>query len=346
MYTSKLFTRFIAVLALSWPVVSTAQEIIETATHNLEQVADGVYYAVGNGALYTVSNALIIERDEDVVIVDSHITPAAGRALLDSIRVVTNKPITTMIQSHFHYDHTNGTPAFGPDLEIIGHEVTYQKLAGDPANEPTFKGSKMGFDNTVKRLEDELAGATSANEREELQSQLDFWKAHVKAQEEIEFIPPTTTLRDAMTLYRGGREIQIHYFGRAHTGGDLVVYLPEEKIAFTGDMYLGRISYAGDGYASEWADTLQGLKQLDFDMVLPGHGAGPITDRSIIDNVQAYYTDLTEEIKRLKALGYNAEEAAARADLRQHADTLGVTDLGAPLAYVTRMYGLMDGTLQ
>ena len=152
-----------------------------------------------------------------------------------------------------------------------------------------------------------------------------------------------------MTLYKGGREIQLHFFGRAHTGGDLVIYLPEDKIAFTGDMFSGRVGYTGDGYVSEWAETLQGFKQLDFDLVLPGHGSG-VRDRSDIlskiDNVQAYYTDLTEEIRRLKALGYSAEEAAARADMRHHADNLGVTDLGVPLATVQRMYGIMDGTIQ
>ncbi|MDP6417110.1 MAG: MBL fold metallo-hydrolase, partial [Gammaproteobacteria bacterium] len=117
-------------LMLAIPAFGIAQEIIDTTTHRLEEVAEGIYFATGNGALYTMSNALIIERDDDVVIVDSHITPAAGRALLDSIRVVTDKPVTTLINSHFHYDHANGVPAFGPDIEIIGHEVTYQKLTG------------------------------------------------------------------------------------------------------------------------------------------------------------------------------------------------------------------------
>jgi len=340
-----ILTPILAVLVLGWPIAATAQEITETATHSLEQVAEGVYFAVGNGALYTMSNALIIERDDDVVVVDTHITPAAGRALLDSIRLVTDKPVTTLINSHFHYDHANGVPAFGPDVEIIGHEVTYQKLTGDPANEHTFLSSLTRFDNTVNRLQQELAAASSAQERNELQAQLDFWTAHVEAQEEIEFTPPTTTLRDTMTLYRGGREIQLHYFGRAHTGGDLAIFLPEEKIVFTGDMMLGGISYMGDGYVSEWADTLQALKQLDFELVLPGHGPG-FRERSRIDNVQAYYTDLTEEVKRLKALGYSAEEAAARADLRQHAETLGITALGANLEAVQRMYDIMDGTIQ
>ncbi|HIA58556.1 MAG TPA: MBL fold metallo-hydrolase [Gammaproteobacteria bacterium] len=325
--------------------VALAQEIIDTPTHRLEEVAEGIYFATGNGALYTMSNALIIERDEDVVVVDSHITPAAGRALLDSIRVVTSKPVTTLINSHYHYDHANGVPAFGPDIEIIGHEVTYEKLTADPANEHTYLSSLQRFDNTVARLEQELENASSTQERQELQEQLEFWQAHVSAQEEIVFTPPTTTLRDTLTLYRGGREIQLHYFGRAHTGGDLAIYLPEEKIVFTGDMMLGGVSYMGDGYVTEWADTLQALKQLDFDLVLPGHGPG-FSDRARIDNVQAYYTDLTEEVRRLKGLGYSAEEAATRADLRQHADTLGITQLGANLEAVQRMYDIMDGLIE
>jgi glyoxylase-like metal-dependent hydrolase (beta-lactamase superfamily II) len=323
---------------------TVAQEVITTDTHNLEEVAPGVYFAIGNGALYTMSNALIIERRDDIVVVDSHITPAAGQALLDSIRVVSDKPITALINSHFHYDHANGVPAFGSDVEIIGHEYTRAKLADDPMNEQTFLSSLRRFDNTVTRLEQELAEA-SRNERAELETQLEFWRAHVRAQDKIDPVPPTVSVSDRMTLYKGGREIQIHFFGRAHTGGDIGIYLPEEKILFTGDMLLGGISYMGDGYVSEWADTLQRLKQLDFEMVLPGHGPS-FLDRERIDYVQSYYTDLTAEVVRLKGIGYSAEEAAARADLRQHADTLGVTQIGANAEAVARMYALLNGTIE
>ena len=336
-----LWSTFMSVLT----VISYAQEVINTNTHRLEQVADGVYFATGTGDIYTMSNALIIERDEDIVIVDSHITPAAGRALLDSIRIVSDKPVTTMINSHFHYDHSNGTPAFGEDLEIIGHQVTYDKLTGDPENEHTYQSSLRRFDSTVARLENELTNVTDSDERRQIQNQLDYWKRHVEAQSEIVFTPPTQTLQDKMTLYRGGREIQLHYFGRAHTGGDLAIYLPDEKIVFTGDMMLGGISYMGDGYVTEWADTLQGLKGLDIKLILPGHGPR-ITDIERISFVQAYYTDLTEEIRRLKDLGYSAEEASARADLRQHEQTLGVRQLGANLEAVQRMYDIWDGLIQ
>lgn len=321
--------------------ISSAQEIITTDSHNLEVVADGVYFATGNGTLYTMSNALIIVRDEDVVVVDSHITPAAGRALLDSIAVVTDKPVTTLINSHFHYDHANGVPAFG-DIQIIGHEYTRAKLTGDPMNEQTFVASLARFDRTLADLESRL-DAAAGDERGEIQTQLEFWRAHVSAQGEIDPVPPTVSMSDRMTLYRGGREIQIHFFGRAHTGGDVGIYLPAEKILFTGDMLLGGISYMGDGFVSDWAQTLENLKQLDFELILPGHGPG-FRDFERIDNVQAYYRDLTEAVIDMKTRGLTAAETAARVDLRAHAETLGVRNLGANLEAVQRMYGLIDGT--
>ena len=321
--------------------ISSAQEIITTDSHNLEVVADGVYFATGNGTLYTMSNALIIVRDEDVVVVDSHITPAAGRALLDSIAVVTDKPVTTLINSHFHYDHANGVPAFG-DIQIIGHEYTRAKLTGDPMNEQTFVASLARFDRTLADLESRL-DAAAGDERGEIQTQLEFWRAHVSAQGEIDPVPPTVSMSDRMTLYRGGREIQIHFFGRAHTGGDVGIYLPAEKILFTGDMLLGGISYMGDGFVSDWAQTLENLKQLDFELILPGHGPG-FRDFERIDNVQAYYRDLTEAVIDMKTRGLTAAETAARVDLRVHAETLGVRNLGANLEAVRRMYGLIDGT--
>ncbi len=342
--TSSISRKVLGLTLILLPTLGLAQEIINTDTHRLEEVAEGVYFAIGTGDIYTMSNALIIERDDDVVIVDSHITPAAGRALLDSIRVVTSKPVTTLINSHFHYDHSNGTPAFG-DIEIIGHEVTYQKLTSDPESEHTFQNSLRRFDNTVNRLQSELENATSDEERQELRQQLAYWQRHVEAQEEIVFTAPTQTLRDKMTLYRGGREIQLHFFGRAHTGGDLAIYLPDEKIVFTGDMMLGGISYMGDGYVAEWADTLRNLMSLDIELILPGHGPG-FTEVERISNVADYYSDLTREIRRLRSQGFSAEEAAARADLRQHGETLGVNQLGANLEAVQRMYDIWDGLIQ
>ncbi len=341
----RMLSCLIVFTALLPATLSQAQEIIETDTHDLQVVADGVWFAVGNGTLYTMSNALVIERDEDVVIVDSHVTPAAGAALLDSIAVVTDKPVTTVVNSHFHYDHAYGTQAFGDDLQVIGHEYTRARLSDDPLNDPTYLRSLDRFDNTVADIEARLAAADDAEARTGLETELSFWRAHVNAQEETDPVAPNVSVSDRMTLYRGGREIQLVWLGRAHTGGDLAVYLPEEKIVFTGDMMLGRPSYMGDGYVEEWSATLGRLKELDIELVLPGHGDG-FTDLRIIDYVQAYYNDLHAGVMRLKNQGYSAEEAAARVDLRHHQDSLGVSELGADMLAVQRIYDLADGNAE
>ncbi|MBL4820224.1 MAG: MBL fold metallo-hydrolase [Gammaproteobacteria bacterium] len=333
---------FAGILTLSVAVSAYSQEIIETKTHRLEIVADGVYFATGNGALHTMSNALIIERDDDIVLVDSHITPSAGRALLESIRTVSDKPVTTLINSHFHYDHSYGVPAFG-DIQIIGHEYTREKLSHEPLNDPTYQFSLTRFNNTLAALEARLADTGDPTERAEIQSRIEYWQAHIKAQEENDPAPPTISMSDRMTLFAGGREIQIHFFGRAHTGGDVAVYLPQEKIVFTGDMLLGRPSFMGDGYVSEWSQTLENLKQLDFELILPGHGPA-FTDRERINHIQAYYRDFNTEILRLKEAGLSAEEAAARADLRAYKNTLGINQLGADLRAVKRVYALKNKT--
>src|SRR3954463_9790953 len=97
-------------------------------THTFTQIGPGIYSAVGTGAPNVGSNSAVIVNRDDVVVVDSHISPEAGRALLKEIKTLTDKPVRTLIDTHFHYDHTNGNQVFDPSVEIIGHEFTRAQL--------------------------------------------------------------------------------------------------------------------------------------------------------------------------------------------------------------------------
>ena len=77
------------------------------------------------------SNSAVIVNRDDVMIVDSHISPESGRAMLQELKAITDKPVRFLINTHFHYDHTNGNQAFPPGVDIIGHEFTRRKLTGD-----------------------------------------------------------------------------------------------------------------------------------------------------------------------------------------------------------------------
>src|SRR5689334_1265468 len=100
-------------------------------SHTFTQIAPGIYSAVGTATSFAGSNSAVIVNDSDVIVVDSHMTPESGRALLRDIKTITDKPVRLLIDTHFHYDHANGNQVFAPIVDIIGHEYTRQRLAGD-----------------------------------------------------------------------------------------------------------------------------------------------------------------------------------------------------------------------
>ena len=330
------FLQLLLVALFALPAVA---EDHETASHRFEEVAPGVYFVSEVGSIYLMSNAMVIVNEDDVLVVDSHVSPMAGRALLQGIETFTDKPITTLVNTHYHFDHAHGNQVFGEDVEIIGHEFTREKLAGTPLEEATYKGFMQLFDDRLAAMTSEL-DSKNGEEAVELEKQVKVIGDFVEAQKELAPRAPTVTLTDRMTLFRGTREIQVHFFGRGHTGGDVVVFLPEEKILFTGDLLLPSISYMGDGHVDEWSATLEKIKALEFETIVPGHGR-PFQDRSKIGQLQDYYGDLWEAVVAQRRAGASAEEAAMKIDLTRHAD-LGVAERGADLRAVLRIFQLLE----
>ena len=320
----------------------------ESETHRLTEVGKGIYLAQTTARLFN-SNALVVINDEDVLVVDSHITPTKGRELISSISSLTSKPVTTLINSHFHFDHSHGNQAFTDErspyssgLEIIGHEFTRQMMSDSPLEQGTFKRGLSGTEGAVERLGGQLKNSKDSSQREKIQSQYDLMRSHLSEWDEIAPVAPTLSFSDRMTLFRGSREIQIHFFGRAHTGGDVVVYFPEDKLAFTGDMMLAGPSWLGDGYVDEFPATLENLKSLDIKKIVPGHGM-PFTDVSKIGLAQEFYSDLWKKTTHFYEQGVSAEAASKAIDMTNFRDSLGVLRVGYDLLAVNRMYERMRG---
>src|SRR5213593_4098476 len=318
--------------------------------YRFNKVADGVYHAVGIGALAVVGNSSFIVNDDDVIVVDDHVSPAAAWVLLDELKDVTNKPVRTVINTHFHFDHAHGNQIFDKDVAIIGHEFTREMLTGGKSIEmPLFKNYLAGIPRQIEDLKKRIAAEPDRGKKSELETQLHVAENNNASQAELKPTPPNVTLQTRMTLHRRfagtDREIQIRFLGRAHTAGDVVVYLPKEKIVCTGDMLTAGLSNMSDAFVNEWPGTLDELKKLDFVTVLPGHGDA-FTDRAKIDYFQAYLRDVWDQVSRLKQQGVSAEEAAKRADLTKHREHFpGIQAPGVPLIGVTRIYELLDGTV-
>lgn len=312
------------------------------------KIADGVYHAVGTGSLVVMSNAAIIEGDSDVLVVDSHVSPGGAWALREELKAITAKPIRWVVNSHYHFDHSHGNQIYGPEVEIIGHDYTRaQMVAGKSQDSPARAFFVGGVPNTIKLLEGRLANARTPEERAQLENQIAIQRNHLDGTNAVTPTPPTLTLTRTMTLHRGSREIRLLFLGRGHTAGDIVVHLPKERIVATGDLLVEGTSYMGDAYFSEWIETIEALKQVDFDTVLPGHGRA-FNGKAKLDHWQAYMRDFWSQAEKFHRAGTAWEEAAKQVDLRGNAANYpaikapGIT----PNHAMRRAYEILDGKVK
>ncbi|MBM3809880.1 MAG: MBL fold metallo-hydrolase, partial [Acidimicrobiia bacterium] len=252
------------------------------------KIADGVYHAIGTGSIVVMSNAAIVEGDRDVLVVDSHVSPGGAWALQEELKAVTAKPIRWVVNSHYHFDHSHGNQIYGPEVQIIGHDFTRaQMVAGKSQDSPAREFFVGGVPGAIKVLEGRLAAATDDKVKAQIQEQLAIQRNHFEGTNAVKPTPPTMTLSQSMTLHLGSREVRLLFLGRGHTAGDVVVHLPKERIVATGDLLINGPSYMGDAFFTDWVQTMETLKGVEFDTILPGHGR-PMTGKASLDHWQAY----------------------------------------------------------
>jgi glyoxylase-like metal-dependent hydrolase (beta-lactamase superfamily II) len=126
------------------------------------QVKPGVYHAVGTGSLAVVGNSSFIVNDNDVIVVDDHVSPAAAWVLLEEIKTVTPKPVTTVINTHFHFDHAHGNQIFEPNVDIIGHEFTRRMLLSNSIGMPLYQNYLTGMPGQIEDLRKRVAAENNA----------------------------------------------------------------------------------------------------------------------------------------------------------------------------------------
>jgi cyclase len=309
-----------------------------SGAHRFEKIADGIYYATASGTMQVGANSPVFVTDTEALVIDSGTSPAAGRALVQDVKALTDKPVKYVIDSHFHYDHLFGNQVFGPDVQIIGHDHTRTRLEANTLEQYTFLTSVRPVPERVAALRQRIAQETDPQQRATLERQVQNSLAYVEQVKEVKQTPPNVTFDNTMTLHRGGRELRLMYLGRGHTDTDVVTFLPRERIVATGDLMESVISYMGDSYPEEWIATLEKLKALDFDTVLPGHGV-PFKGKERITAFQDYLRDLIAQTNALKRQGLSADDAAKKVDLMKHAAMFPqIRAVGVDAAVTRRIY--------
>jgi cyclase len=281
------------------------------AGFEIKKVADGVHLAFAAPAYKVNSNTAIIESDDGVIIVDTHSKPSAARVIVDRLREITPKPVRYVINTHFHWDHWHGNevyPATYPGAEIVTNQITREAMVR--------KGLKRIQDHVrqmpaeIRKLEGELAAARNPAQRERLEADRRLASAYLAEVSALKPVLPTIAFEQTMKIYRRDREIHLLHLGRAHTEGDVFVYLPREKVVITGDAVIGWTPFMGDGYPEEWVATIDRLAALDFSHVVMGHG--DLATRDWLLTFRGYIQDMVEAVRREVARGATLDEVKLR----------------------------------
>lgn len=288
------------------------------------KIREGVYAAIRetDPALPSDGNTIIIVNDEDVIVVDTNITPSSARAVLAEIRKLTNKPVRYVVNTHHHSDHLYGNRVYQeafPQVEFIAHaKMREDFLKVNPAGRQEFIDSSRktlaGAPERLRTGKKENGETMTERERKAFIDEVEMLKKYVPEIEQAPLIAPTITFEKEFELYRGGRQIKFLYLGRGNTQGDLVVYLPREKVLATGDLLVYPVPFAFDSYIGEWAQTMKRLGEIEADVIIPGHG--PVQrNKEYLDLVTALLAAVVEQTRDAVKRGQSLEETKKLIDL-------------------------------
>ena len=309
----------VALLCASALVPATAQPLAKTAeiakrglsASNFPQViplVPNVYaYEDVHVGGAITTNSLIVVTQEGVVVVDGQGTVPQTERMVAEIGKLSDKPIRYVIIASQHPDHTGGNSAFPPSATFVSHPVAQAALQ-KAATQPPREGGPANPPRVVV---------------------------------------PTETVADQRVLNVGGTEIQIINLGRSHTGSDLTVYLPQQKVLFLSETYMPRMFPSmGTGYPSEWIASVGKAQKMKATWYVPAHGfvVDAKTLKAELPIFQRALKAIVAEGKRLHAAGVPVEESAQQADFGEF-NGWSLREVFGP-ADIKRVYAELNGELQ
>jgi cyclase len=280
---------------------------------NIQQVANGIYFAQARPQAMLNCNAAIFVRSKDVVVVDTHSKPSAAASLIGQMkREVTPKPVRYVINTHFHWDHTQGSAAYrrtGEKVDFIASAATRDLMA--KLSVDRMKASVGAVPKQVDGLRERAAHSTSAAEKAFCADQVRQLEAYLAELKDYTPELPTITFDKSYVLKDPAYDLHIDFRGHAHTAGDVVVFCPQERAIATGDVIHGFLPFIADGFPRIWPGTIDVIGQADFRSIMPGHAALQ-TDRTVMTNLRNYIEELTGKVEQGKKAGWTVGEMQQR----------------------------------
>ena len=276
---------------------------------DLQKVGDGVYAALAKPRTPINCNAAVVVLDDAVLVVDTHSRPSSARALIAQIRTITDKPVRFAVNTHFHWDHAQGNHAypvaFPKQVSIIASEATRENLR--TLGGGRLKDQLASTPGQIAALEAQLAKATDAATQARLKDEIAQQKDYLAEIKGLELTLPDLTFDKSLIIHSGDRRVVLLFLGRGHTSGDVVAWLPKERVVATGDLLHGWMPYMADSYPKEWVATLDALDKLEFDQIIGGHGT--VKPRAHLTFFRSYLADLIAATTIARARGETLDQA-------------------------------------
>lgn len=314
---------FVVASCLSAPLLPAAAADVYTV--ELERLAPDVWLVRRPEPLRepVEPNALFVVNADDVVLFEGGGAPIVAERTLALIRSVTDKPVTHLVNSHWHGDHNLGNQVYRaefPQVKIVAHPETLAAMTGAPmAYVERYRPMLSGLIEEWGALKEtgELSPARTA-----------LLPSIVLMRDELKrtvITPPDLLVDDRLVLERGEREIHIIHPGRGNTPGDLVLWLPQEHILATGDLVVHPIPYGFGSFPEEWIATLDRLAGFDFELLVPGHGEVQ-RDATYIRRLQALLAEVRRQVAVSVAEGKDLEATREGLDLSEFVDEFAGDD--------------------
>jgi cyclase len=241
------------------------------------ELAPGVYALLSGEA--AVDNSGFVVGEREVLVIDAHINGTMARQIQAAVARVTHKPIRYLVNTNYHGDHTFGNYAFPAETTIIAHRETAARMVD-------FEAEKALMLRTVNN-----DPAIFAEVRPRL---------------------PDLTFDERLRIDLGGRVVEVHHFGPGNTPGDTVVYVPEAKVAWTGNLVVGEgtIPPIFEGGPGAYLETIARFRRtLPVETIVPGHGAP--TTGATLGRYLTYLSGLMATVRAAAGAGLSEDQAVA-----------------------------------
>ncbi|MBT8301154.1 MAG: MBL fold metallo-hydrolase [Maribacter sp.] len=274
-------------------------KLIESDNFEFVKLGNGIYSCIHKFGGKAICNVGVVDNGNETLIFDSFLSPDVAKELLKALQEMDLSPVKYVVNSHFHNDHIRGNQVFAEDVRIISTTTTKELIEKEEPLQIAFeKEHALERFSYYDSLYQNFKGDQQSREYQQILLWRPYYEALTNSHIKVKTRLPEMYVDSIRKIDGPRRKIQLISKGAGHTESDLVLYLPDDDILFTGDLVFNKCHpYVPHGNISKWKAWLDFMNSLDVKTVMPGHGQ--IGTDTLIDQMKDYLLDLETTAENL-----------------------------------------------